>query len=126
MFLSVSAAKPCVWPSPMKPFPERNLEEEVKAFARKIGQPCTTPRAVYLFITQKGFEPKWVRYGRYTVPRVTCGERGKNIATAVLTQKGFELKWVKGKNSHGDVSGTCRAQSAKKTTLIERLPVQPG
>ena len=67
MFISVDAAEPNVWLAPMKPFSEGGLEEEIKAFALKIRQPCTIPRAVSLFITQKCFEPKWVRYGRYAV-----------------------------------------------------------
>ena len=60
MFISVDEAKPDVWPSPMKPFPEGGLEEEIIALALIIRQPCTIPSAVSLFITQKCFEPKWV------------------------------------------------------------------
>jgi hypothetical protein len=67
MFILVDAAEPNVWLAPMKPVPEVGFEEEIKAFALKIRQPRTIPRAVSLFITQKCFEPKWVRYGRYTV-----------------------------------------------------------
>ena len=69
MFISVDAAKPDVWLSPMKPISEGSPEEEIEAFALKNRQPCTIPRAVSLFITQKCFEPKWVEAGQVSSKR---------------------------------------------------------